>query len=106
MRAAMPGIELDGAAVMLECEVVLLQVAIRKSKVVLQVGVLGVAYFRPLQKSRGFPPILLFERPLGRGIVLVLRREIGIRISRVGGRDREECRDRRAQQAGTNKSRE
>jgi hypothetical protein len=49
VRAAMARINLDGALVMLEREVVLLQVAVGKAEIVLQVRMVGMAYLRALE---------------------------------------------------------
>ena len=99
VRAAMARIELDGALVVFEREVVLLQVAVGIAKHVLQVRLVGMAHLRALEKARGVGPVLLLDRPLARGVVLVAGSEIGIRLVGVGGGDRGERRDRRAQKA-------
>ena len=44
--------QLDGAPVVLEREVVLLQVAVGKAEDILQVCVVGMAYLRALEKAR------------------------------------------------------
>src|SRR5438876_9041654 len=57
------------------------------------------AYLRALENAHGLSPLFLLDRPLARGVVLVARGEIGIRLVGIGGGDRGERRDRRAQQA-------
>src|SRR4029077_20225709 len=94
----MPRINLDGALVVLEREVVLLQVAVGITEHVLQVRLIGMAYLRALEKARSLGPVLFLDRPQARGVVLVARGEIGIRLVGVGGGDRGDGRDRRAQQ--------
>src|SRR4029450_2318810 len=104
VRAAMARIELDGAPVMLEREVVLLEVAMGKTEHGLQVRVVGMAQLRALEKARGLRPVLFLGRPLTRRVVLVTRYEIRIRIGRIGGSDRGECHDRRQKHAGANEA--
>ena len=96
VRATMARIELDGALVVREREVVLLQIAIGIAEDVLQVRVVGIAYLGTLEKAHGLRPILLVDRPFARSVVLVPLGEIGICVDRVGGGDRGKGHDRRA----------
>ena len=97
MRAAMPRIERDRALIVLEREVELLKVAIGKTQAVLQVRVVGMALLRALEQARCLRPVLLLDRALARGVVLVAGGEIGIRLGRIGDGDRYERSDRRQQ---------
>ena len=106
VRATMAWIELDGALVVRERQVVLLQVAVGIAEGILQVRVVGIAYLGALQEQHGLRPILLLDRPFARCIVLIPLGEIRVHLVRIGGGDRGEDHGRRAQQTCGDKSRE
>src|SRR5262245_52650163 len=78
MRAAMSRVEVDGALVVLERKVELLQVAVGVAQAVLQVGLSRMALFRALIELYGDRPVFPLSRRFSRRIVLIALVEIRV----------------------------
>jgi hypothetical protein len=83
----MAWVELNSTPIMLECKLVLLQVAIRKSKNVLEVRVVWMTPLRALEESNSIDPVLLICCALSGSVVLVACSKVWIDFIRIGGRD-------------------
>ena len=80
VSATMAWVELNSTPIMLECKLVLLQVAIRKSKNVLKVRVVWMTPLRALEESNSIDPVLLICCALSDSVVLVARSKVGRRL--------------------------
>ncbi len=86
VRAAVPGVELERALVMLEREVELTRVPVGVAEIVLDIGIAGVAERRRGKRLDRGAPVLRLDRLFARGVVRIELRRVRIAVVRIGRR--------------------
>ena len=86
VRAAVPGVELERAPVMLEREVELTRVPVGVAEIVLDIGIAGVAERRRGKRLDRGAPVLRLDRLFARGVVRIELRCVRIAVVRIGRR--------------------
>src|SRR5215813_7598204 len=96
----MARVERERALVVGEGEIELLEVPVRKSEEVVEVGAVRIAAFGDLQLRDRLRPVLRLHRGNARGVILVPLRQVRIGLFRIGERARREGAERASQQHG------